>query len=179
MDDFKCKIVDLSRDYKTGQAKITILADFSILKFIEKLIDKTLSCRLKLYRNKRSLDANAYAWVLISKIADKMRISKEECYIFMLKNYGQQFVCKIPNKYVEHFRKNTKYFEEHERLEPEEKAQYFKVFVGSSNYDTNEMSIFIEGIVQEAQALDICTMTPNELAILKQRWGSDAVDNTN
>lgn len=125
-------------------------------------------------REKRSLDANAYCWVLIGKIADKLRISKEECYVHMLKDYGQQFVCKIPNKYVEHFRKNTKYFEEHESLEAEEKAQYFRVFVGSSNYNTDEMSVLIEGIVQEAKALDIETMTPYELAKLKALWGEKA-----
>lgn len=124
-------------------------------------------------REKRSLDANAYCWVLIGKIADKLRISKEDCYVQMLKDYGQQFICKIPNKYVEHFRKNTKYFEPHESLEPEEKAQYFRVFVGSSNYDTCEMSVLIDGIVQEAKALDIETMTPVELAKLKALWGEN------
>ncbi len=172
MQDFKCEIADVSRDYRTGKARITLLADSSIFNAVSTLFDKMLSCSLKLYRKKRSLDANAYCWVLISKIADKMRISKEDCYLQMLKDYGQQFICKIPNKYVEHFKKNEKYFEEHESLEPEEKAQYFRVFVGSSNYDSEEMSVLIDGVVQEAQALGIETMTPRELAMLKEEWGN-------
>lgn len=173
MDNFRCRITDVTRDWKTGQARITLSADKNILTQVDELADKELSCKLVRYRKQRALDANAYCWVLITKIADKLRIAKEECYIRMLKDYGQQFVCKIPHKYVEQFRKNEKYFEEHESLEAEEKAQYFKVFVGSSNYDSEEMSILIDGIVQEAKALGIETMTPEQIAEMKARWGEN------
>ena len=35
---------------------------------------------LKPYKEKRSLSANAYAWVLCDKLADKLRTTKEEIY---------------------------------------------------------------------------------------------------
>ena len=36
--------------------------------------------------------------------------------------------------------------------------------------NTKEMSKLIDGIVEEAKTLDIETMTPNELQILKEEW---------
>ena len=45
---------------------------------------------------------------------------------------------------------------------------HVKVFIGSSEYDTKQMSIFIEGIVQEATDLRIPTITPAELDKLKK-----------
>lgn len=171
--EFKGKIKSMSRNMLNGEIEIVLTSEKNILADIEKVKDKDLNVRITKHYNKRSLDANAYCWVLISEIADKMTISKDECYLRMLKDYGQQFVCKIPNKYVEHFKRNEKYFEDHESLEPEEKAQYFRVFVGSSNYDTEEMRVFIEGIKQEAEALGIDTRTPNEIAEMLAVWGEN------
>lgn len=171
--EFKGKIKSMSRNMLNGEIEIVLTSEKNILADIEKVKDKDLNIRITKYYNRRSLDANAYCWVLISEIADKMTISKDECYLGMLKDYGQQFVCKIPNKYVEHFKRNEKYFEEHESLEPEEKAQYFRVFVGSSNYDTEEMRAFIEGIKQEAEALGIDTRTPDEIAEMLAVWGEN------
>ena len=46
-------------------------------------------------RKKRSLDANAYFWVLVGKIADKLRASKDEIYFEMLKKYGQSITVTV------------------------------------------------------------------------------------
>ena len=43
-------------------------------------------------------------------------------------------------------------------------------YYGSSTYDTKEMSLLIDLIVQQAKDLDIETMTPEQLSILKERW---------
>ena len=42
---------------------------------------------------------------------------------------------------------------------------------GSSEFDTSEMSYFIDQIVEEAQELGIETATPDELERMKQEWG--------
>ena len=47
------------------------------------------------------------------------------------------------------------------------------MFKGSSEYDTREMSIFIDGIVSEAQGLGIDTRTPEELAEMKSLWENE------
>lgn len=132
--------------------------------------------KLSEHRNRRSLDANAYMWVLIGKIADKLRKSKEEVYRDMLRDYGQGGVVKIPNRSVEHFKRAFPYHEKHESLPDEERAQYYRFWLGSSAYDTQEMSILIDGVVQEARTLGIETATPEELARMKEEWPRASAD---
>ena len=91
-------------------------------------------------------------------------------YLDMLKAYGQGGVVKIPNKHVEHFKRSFKYHEKHESLPDEAAAQYFRFWVGSSAYSTREMSILIDGVVQEAKTPGIETATPEELERLKAGW---------
>ena len=43
-------------------------------------------------------------------------------------------------------------------------------YYGSSTYNTKEMSLLIDLIVQQAKELDIETMTPEQLSLLKEEW---------
>ena len=52
----------------------------SALEAAENLLGKKVSVKVGKYRKKRSLDANAYCWTLISKIAEKTNVSTEEVY---------------------------------------------------------------------------------------------------
>ena len=45
------------------------------------------------------------------------------------------------------------------------------MYKGSSEYDTKEMSILLDGIVDEAKALDIDVMSESERALLLADWG--------
>lgn len=176
MAELTGKITNFSLDYKTGKAILTLELNErnNATKMYDKLnrIEK-LSIDINKYREKRSLEANAYAWQIISKIADIVGASKDEVYLEMLKRYGQTFVCKIPNNHVDRFKRSEKYWEEHESLEAEEKAQYFRVWVGSSRYNTEEMSTFINGIVSEAEELDIDVRTPDQIAEMMSLWESE------
>ena len=49
-------------------------------------LDKEKKYIIEEYKEKRSLNANNYAWVLITQIGNKLRKSKEEVYLQMLKN---------------------------------------------------------------------------------------------
>lgn len=124
------------------------------------------------YHEKRSLSANAYAWVLINKIADVLRKSKEEVYFQMLKDYGQsEFVSVKTNINVKGF---FKYYEEWGRGFVDGKEfTHYKVFKGSSEYDSKEMAILIDGIIQEAQNLGIETITPAEKERLLRELEND------
>ena len=44
----------------------------------------------------------------------------------------------------------------------------YKVYEGSSQMDKNEFRVLLDGVIQEAQQLGICTLTPDEIA--KLRW---------
>ena len=176
MHELTGKITNFSLDYRTQKAILTLEINernnatkmYDNLNLIEKL-----SISIDKYREKRSLDANAYAWLLIGKIADCVGASKDEIYLELLKRYGQTYVDKVKHEDVELFKRDHKYCEEHESLEAEEKAQYFRVWVGSSHYNTKEMSIFIDGIVSEAEELDIPTKTPNQIAEMVSLWESE------
>lgn len=149
-----------------------------IQEFILGLSDKQYTCTIKEYRNKRSLNANSYAWVLINEIANVLRISKEEVYLQMLKRYGQSSVVSVVDKAVETFKKSVKYCEDFGESELNGKHfQHIKVYAGSSTYDTKEMSILIDGIISEAEALGINTMTPAEVEKLKGAWKSGSKKN--
>ena len=60
--------------------------------FLNGMGDKVYNCIIKPFRKKRSLNANNYSYLLSDKLADALRISKEECHFLMLKRYGQKTV---------------------------------------------------------------------------------------
>lgn len=135
---------------------------------------KELSVEIKQYRYKRSLDANSYCWVLITKIADALNTSKDEVYIEMLKRYGQREpkLLSVVSDAVDMVYRATN---NHccEVGESELNGKLFKhlaILIGSSQYDSKQMATLIDGIVSECKELGIETMTPAELAVLKNEW---------
>ena len=121
------------------------------------------------HHEKRSLTANAYAWALIGKIADALRTSKDETYLQMLKRYGQsEIVSVLSSVNVAGF---FKYFEEVGRGTVNGKEfTHYKVFMGSSEYDSREMAVLVDGIVSEAKEMGIETLPPAEVERLKEMW---------
>lgn len=132
--------------------------------------DKEKQYEIKEYKEKRSLNSNNYAWKLITEIANVMRLSKEEVYLEMLKAYGQsQMVSVLAEIDVSKYFKY--YSEAGESILNGKKFKHYKVYMGSSEMDTRQMSILIDGIVQEAKQLGIETLTPAEISRLKEEWG--------
>lgn len=133
-----------------------------------------LSVEVKKYRKKRSLDANSYAWVLMSKMADVLRTSKEEVYIKMLERYGQreeQLLSVVTEAVDMIYRATDNHCTEVGKSELNGKEfTHLAILIGSSKYNTKEMSILIDGIVSECKELGIETMTPNEILRLKEEW---------
>ena len=127
---------------------------------------------IKEYKEKRSLNANNYAWHLIGEIANILRKSKEEVYLQMLQDYGQQEVISMLSDI------NIKGFFKYWKkigtsvLNGKEFTHY-KIYKGTSEYNTKEMSIFIDGVVQEAEQLDIPTKTPEQIEALKRMWNNE------
>lgn len=124
---------------------------------------------VKEYREKRSLNANSYAWVLITKIAEKLQLSKEDVYLQMLQDYGQsQIVSVLSNIDVKDY---FKYYKEAGKTTLNGKEfTHYKIYKGSSEYDTREMSILINGIIQECNQLEIETKSDEEIKSLLNEW---------
>lgn len=136
--------------------------------------EKLLAVEIKQHRKRRSLDANAYAWVLITLMADKLRTSKDEVYIEMLKRYGQREpkLLSVVADAVDIVYRAT---QNHCTIigESELNGKLFKhlaILIGSSQYDSKDMAILIDGIISEAKELGIDTMTENEKLEMLSKW---------
>lgn len=138
----------------------------------DELKEQELSIELKKYRKKRSLDANAYQWVLCTKMAEKLGTSKEEVQDLMIQRYSDfdkdedgyitiTMLDRIPvSKLGGHWKligQNGK-FNSYMRL------------VGSSEMDSAQMARLLEGVVSEAKELGITTETPDEIERMKALW---------
>lgn len=131
--------------------------------------DREKLFEIKPYRQKRSLNANAYAWVLINEIANRLRTSKDEVYLEMLKRYGQSKVISVLSEIdISRF---VKYYEEIGKGHVEGKEfTHYRCFIGSSEYDSREMAILIDGIVDEAKELGIDTLPTTAVERMKALW---------
>lgn len=167
------RIVSANINFVTNKPRLTL--EVNELNDFKQLVDdmnglEKLSIEIKPYREKRSLNANNYAWKIITEIGNVLRASKDEIYVKMLKRYGQSdmfsVLADIPiDKYV-------KYYEEiGEGTVNGKLFKHYRVYKGSSEYDSREMSIFIDGVVSEAKELGIQTETPDEIARMKSLWG--------
>jgi hypothetical protein len=166
------RIKDLALNFQTRKVTLTlsINEEAAAKNLFDDLHDaEKLSIKIDKYREKRSLNANNYAWKLLTEIGNVLRASKEEMYLEMLKRYGQSEIISV----LAHIpiQKYVKYCEEAGESKLNGKVfKHYKVYKGSSEFDTREMSIFIDGVVSEADELGIQTLTPNQIAELKSRW---------
>lgn len=132
-------------------------------------LKEKLAITIDEYKELRSTRANAYAWTLIGKIANKMRVSKDDIHLLMLKRYGQSDLVSVRADIpVRHY---FKYYEEAGESTLNGKLfKHYRVYKGSSEMDTREMSIYIDGIISEAKELGISTDTPEQIEKMKSLW---------
>lgn len=172
--EFTGKVIGISQDYATGTYAVSfsvnepdvVRSGYDSIKDIAILDIKAVK-----HREKRSLDANAYAWVLMSKIATVLRTSKEEIYEEMLRRYGVLY--EDDGGYITVTVKasvDMNKIDGHWQLIKDNGTfKAYAMIKGSSEYDTKEMSSFIDVIVSEAKEMGIETLTPNELEQMKVR----------
>lgn len=167
------KITQILQDIENKGILVTLsLAAVSVQELQTlKGLDK-LSIAMKKYRKKRSLDANAYAWVLMSKLSTVLLTSKEEVYEAMLHHYGVLY--EDEDGYITVTVKNTVDMSKIDghwmRIKDNGTYTAYAMIKGSSEYDTAEMSNFIDGIVSECKELEIETLPPEELSRMLQEW---------
>lgn len=130
-------------------------------------------------KKRRSLDANAYCFCLIDKIAEAVCQPKSDIYRQAIKEIGgnNEIVC-VQDKAVETLcrgweRNGLGWITE---TIPSKLPGCTNVvlYYGSSVYDRKTMSRLIDFVVQDAKALGIETLTPRELARLEEEWDAKA-----
>jgi hypothetical protein len=101
-----------------------------------------------------------------------MRLNKDDVYLNMLKAYGQSEMISVLSSID--ISPYLKYYEEAGQTTLNGKDfTHYRVYKGSSEFDAREMSIFIDGIVQEAKNLGIETMTPNQILEMESAWNDN------
>ena len=143
---------------------------------VRKHKDRLYDLEVKEHRKKRSLDANAYAWVLINKIADALRITPKEIYRQAIQNIGGNYeVIPVKVEAADHF----KQIWEAQGLgwpcvdmgkSKIDGYRNLRAYYGSSTYSTTQMSQLIENLVQDCRALDIEVKSDEEIASLMNGW---------
>lgn len=162
----KARIVDFSLSLDRKQ-RVTLELEGDFRGQYDKLHDKEVGVTIRKWSEKRSLTANSYLWVLVGKIGDALRMSKDDVYFDMLKAYGQGGAVSVEERFVDDFLRTYKYSEKLGETKLNGKTfVHFRFWVGSSEYNTEEMSVLIDGVVQEAKNLGIETMEEGKLKSL-------------
>ena len=171
---FTGNLKDINRDWQTGRYNITFtINEQSALSGVEKIKDcEKLSIEAVQFRQKRSLDSNAYAWVLMQKIAEAINSDKWSVYLMCLQRYSRSFTHVIVkpeavNRMKELYRT---FVDLGEITVNGQTGHQLQIYYGSSTFDTKEMSVFIDGIVAECKELNIETLPPHELEGMKKAW---------
>ena len=143
---------------------------------VRKHKDRIYDLEVKEHQKKRSLDANAYAWVLIGKIADALRMPPTEIYRQAVLNVGGNYeVIPIKEEAASHFKE---IWQAQGLGWPcvdmgKSKIQGYRnlrAYYGSSTYSTTQMSQLIEILVQDCRALDIEVKSEEEIASIMGAW---------
>lgn len=140
--------------------------------------DTYYDIEIKEHREKRSKNANSYMWELVTQIAEVLGATKEEIYLHELKRYGQSMMIPVkagskPDGYF-------KYYEYHHKGAINNcPCDWYIVYKGSSIYDTKEMSVLLNGIVEDCRELDIPTLEDVSINELIKDWEEHYVGRSN
>ena len=145
------------------------LKEYEKLKAVERL--KFVVSRI---RRKRSLDANAYMWVMLQKMADVLQTDKDTLYLDMLSKYGVFTHIIVKPYVVDRVKQEWRTVRElGDVTVGGVTGAQLQCYFGSSTYNTKEMSVLIDGIVRECEDLNIETISKTEIERIKQQWGVD------
>lgn len=139
---------------------------------------KDQDCEIEIgkIKKKRSLNANAYAWVLMDQIAGKLQgVAVNDYYTRLIREAGikTDIVC-VPEKAAQSVidgwaHNGTGWIAE--RMDSKIKGCVnLRLIYGSSSFDSREMARLIDLIIQDAESMGIPTMTENEIKKMLGRW---------
>ncbi len=139
---------------------------------------KRYDVELKEHRERRSLDQNAYLWLLLDKLAEELSIngptvSKVDVYRRLIPDVPgvSEIVC-VQDKAVEKLCKGW----EHNGLgwiaetvpSKIEGCTNVILYYGSSTYDTKQMTRMLNLVIEECKENGIETLTPEQLARMEE-----------
>lgn len=173
-DAIRGRLMNLSVS-PAGKQSLTIELDGDFRRQYDALKNRDVSVNICAYRKRRSLDANAYAWKLIDKLAAAMGVTKTEIYRSAIREIGgvSDTICVFSDaadKLCEVWAQNGLGWQT-ERL-PSKRPGCVNVilYYGSSVYDTRQMSALINQLTQDCLAVGIEPRPPEEVKSLLEEW---------
>lgn len=180
--EMRGRLIDIVRDIFSGEFRIT-LGVYQVPNSIDALRDAELHISLKKWKNKRSLTANAYYWVLVSKIADAIHAPQGVVHNKLLRDYGQLemvdgslltvMVPETPEAMARVDRADLYHLKPTGHMvEGKDGRQFRAYFVikGSSEYDSKEMATLIDGAVEDAKELGLETLPEDEVRRMMEAY---------
>ena len=178
------KIKKIYNELLYGKNRLSIEYDKADFRAVQRLLDdlgtidqtKDYDLSIKLKRKKRSLDANAYFWVLCDKLAEKTCQPKDIVYKEQIKNIGgnSDTVClktEAVTDLIKGWHHNGMGWITETSKSKLKGCTNVILYYGSSMYDTNQMARLIDNVIQDCKAVGIETATPDEIAKMKAEWG--------
>lgn len=144
-------------------------------KFTGEMKPKKYSVEIKEYRERRSLDANAYMWVILDEMASALGREKEDLYLEYIRKVGPFKDFTLSEDEAKTFRVawsmlGTGWPTEQVDYSPDGENVVIRAYYGSSQYNTKQMSRLIDKVVEGAKELGIETLSDRELSLLKEEW---------
>lgn len=173
MIESKARLVDISKDWKTNKFRLTFELDRFLPNMADAIKDVCLRLSIKKWKEKRSLDANNYYWLLNSQMAFALHTSPQELHEELLQRYG--LLDSDENGHISitvRSQVDMTRIDGHWKLYKVSRDGKWKSYVrirGTSEYDTAEMAYFLDRVIEEAKELGIPTETPNQ-KLEAQRW---------
>lgn len=172
------KIHSVSVDYFSGKPMVTFALNEvnSAREMVDELKSlEKLSLKIGKFKQKRSLDANAYCWTLIGKIAEKTNVPKEEVYREAIRGIGGNYdvVCikeEAANSLRSAWERNGIGWQTEVMLSKLDGCTNVLLYYGSSTYDTEQMSRLISNIQQDCASLGIEVKSQEEIDSLLKNW---------
>lgn len=157
----------------------------AVRRFVDTLKDRPYIADIKEFRKKRSLDANAYFWELAGKLSSVLRISPKELYRQYIPDVGGNYeVIPVRESILEEWERiwsaghDGRIVEDMGPCRNTPGYHNVRCYIGSSDYDTAQMSRLIDLIVSDCKDQDIETLPPDKLALLKDGWRNEVSKST-
>lgn len=168
------RLVDMSRNWNNNQTRLVfeINEEIDLEPLNEIAVTEKLSIKAEPYREKRSLNSNSYCWVLLQKLAEACKTTKEEMYLQCLQRYSRKFTHVIVKADALEYMKSLyrTFIDLGEVKVNGQTGHQLQVYYGSSTFNTKEMTVFLDGIVSECKELGIETMPPEQIERMNATW---------
>ena len=169
------RLKDIMRG-RNGEWVVSFATPTDMSELFDELAGKDVNIEIKKQAKHRSLDANAYCWVLIDKIAEKTGLRKVDVYRHAIKEIGgvSDVICvqdKAVDRLREGWQKNGIGWQTDTMASKVEGCTNVVLYYGSSVYDSKQMAQLIDSLIQDAESLGIPTLTDEQAARLVNRWG--------